>query len=492
MAGPPVYDPVVTEQTPARAHRVTRITGAVAAGLALVLTVGSAVGWSAVNRLAGNLTVDQGLTELLDPAEGTSAEPVDPGTGFKAANILVVGSDTRTGQGAGYGGEASSSGNGSSDTTILLHISADRKFAYGISIPRDSWVTRPSCETDGSTDGTLTTDKFNTAYAVGGRKCMVRAVKYLTGVPIDHFVEVDFKGFKKIVDALGGVTICTTRTLSDPKRQDSAGNWHGSGLYLTKGTHTLTGDDAVAFVRSRSVGGNADLGRMDRQQAFVSSIIRSATSSGLLTDLPRLYSVLDAVTSSLTVDAGLSGDALKSFLLSMQGMSPSDITFATVPWKARGDGENVLWIPSKSNPIWQAMKDDTRWPVATSKPAGSKPLTVAPADITLEIVDASGAGLGKKAAKQLRKQGFTVSEVTTAQTSSATTSVAYAKGDTEAARSLAFAAGVTAPAAASLPSGSNLELTVGSDWTKAATVTIAPKSGTGTSTRSAADKSCIG
>ena len=214
-----------------RRHSIARTSAAVLAALALLLTSGSAFGWAAVNRLQGNITVDPGLSALLDDdGPSQSAEPTDPATGFQAENILLVGSDTRSGQGAGFGNaNNTSSGNGQSDTTILLHISADRTFAYGISIPRDSWVTRPSCEPDGSTDGTFVTGKFNAAFSVGGRKCVIRAVKYLTGVKIDHFVEVDFKGFKKIVDALGGVGICTTRPLRDPKRQGGTG-WGGSGL----------------------------------------------------------------------------------------------------------------------------------------------------------------------------------------------------------------------------------------------------------------------
>lgn len=491
------YHPGVSSEQPASArhHRVARVSAAVLAGVTLLATAGSAFGWAAVNRLEGNITVDQGLTAVLDEGNGSqSQEPVDPATGFQAENILLVGSDTRSGQGSGYGNAAdTSSGNGQSDTTILLHISADRSFAYGISIPRDSWVTRPSCEPDGSTDGTLVTGKFNAAFAAGGRKCVIRAVKYLTGVKIDHFVEVDFKGFKKIVDALGGVQVCATRPLQDPIRRVGSG-WEGTGLDLKKGKQTISGDQALAFVRARHIIGDdgSDIGRMQRQQAFISSIIRSATSSGLLTDLPRLYNVLDAVTSSLTVDAGLSGDALKDFALSLQGLSPSDVTFATVPWVPRGDNSNVLWSP-KADEIWQAMKDDTRWPAKSSKPEGEKPLKTAPSDITVQVLNGSDIpGLATKAAKQLRRQGFVVSGVGNATgPTQTTTTMTYDPAFDESARTLAYAANIAVPAATP-GTGRTLTLTVGSDWTKASKVTVVSSSSTGTTQRSADDASCVG
>ncbi len=477
---------------PSPPHRVGRVVAAVLAGVTVLATTGSAFGWAAVNRLQGNITVDGSLTGVLDEGEGAqSQEPVDPETGYEAATILLVGSDTRTGQGSGFGNESNtSSGNGQSDTTILLHIAADRSFAYGISIPRDSWVTRPGCEADGSSDGTLVEGKFNSAFAAGGRKCVIRAVKHLTGVKIDHFVEVDFKGFKKIVDALGGVEICTTKALHDPIYQDSAGNWHGSGLELKKGTQLIMGDQAVAFVRARNLDGSADIGRMERQQAFVSSIIRSATNSGLLTDLPRLYSVLDAVTSSLTVDEGLAGDNLQDFVLSLADMKPGDVTFATVPWVPRGDNANVVWDTDKADVIWQAMRDDTAWPVRSSQPEGQKPLKTAPEEVRLRVLDGSGdAALGEKAARQLRKQGFVVTSVRSAPTTTTTSAVSYGPESAEAARTLAYTAHVASPSEdAAL--GRTLVLTVGPDWSKPAKVVIAG-GGESSAGRSADDDTCI-
>ena len=474
-----------------------RRLAAVLAAFTLLLTVGSAAGWSAINRLEGNIIVDTGLSGLLKQ----SSAPVDgSGNTYSAQNILIVGSDTRTGQGAGYGSAAAtSSGSGNSDTTILLHISADRKSAFAVSIPRDSWVTRPGCKTDGTLDGSIVTGKFNAAFSVGGRGCVVQAVKYLTGVTPDHFVEVNFKGFKAIVDALGGVTVCTTKRLYDPKFTDASGG-HGSGLDLAVGTHTLNGDQALALVRARNLDPTADVGRMQRQQKFVSALIRQATDTGLLTNPTKLYSVLSAVTSSLTVDAGLSGSALTSFLISLEGITPAKIVFFTVPFKARGDGENLLWRTTDANVMWDAMKNDTQYPVASGAGGGANVtsgpkqpvLTVAPADIKVAVLNGSGiTGLGRKVANQLMALGYNITSVSTANSNNhATSTISYDTGWNESLKTLAWSAGDPTTTAGS-GQGATLVLTVGKDWTTARAVKIAaPATSSGGTV--AADKTCLG
>jgi LCP family protein required for cell wall assembly len=342
---------------------------AVLSVLVLVLTTGSWVGWAAVNRVEGGLTVDTSLGSVLSTPtpQASSGAPES----YSAVNILVVGTDTRTGQGRQYGTTADASGNGHSDTAFLLHISADRKTAFAVSIPRDSWVTRPGCKADGSVDGSYVTGRFNAAFAVGGRACVIAAVKYLTGVPIQHFVEVNFNGFKAIVDALGGVTICTTHALSDPVRPDGNGGMEGSDLKLPKGVSHLTGDQALALVRARHIGNGSDLERIDRQHKFMSAMIREATSSGLLTDPVKLYRVLSSVAQSLTVDAGLTGDDLTSFLVSLQGLKPKDIRFYTVPIVGRSDHATVSWVKTAADPMWSAMIHDTAYPPKAAHPTSS-------------------------------------------------------------------------------------------------------------------------
>ena len=361
----------------------SRVARRAVAGLsvaALVLTTGCWVGLTAVNGVENQLTVDDSISSQLASATPDAAttsagatQAAEPQT-YTAENILVVGSDTRTGQGPGYGSTADSSGNGHSDTAFILHISADRKSAFAVNIPRDSWVQRPSCNADGTSDGSLAKPgKFNTAYAVGGRACVIRAVKYLTGVPITHFVEVKLLGFKAIVNALGGVTVCATRRLYDPVRSDGHGGQEGSNLDLPKGTSHIDGEMALSLVRARHIPGTggSDLERIDRQQLFLHDLIQQASDSHLATDPLRLYGVLSKVAGALTVDRGLSGDGLKTFVLSMASIKPSDVSFYTVPWKPHPDGEDVLWITSKADLMWNAMIHDTAYPPAASDSSGS-------------------------------------------------------------------------------------------------------------------------
>jgi len=337
---------------------------------ALLVTATSWVAFAAVKGVEGNLAVDTSLGRQLVAASAAPSSSAEPNT---PENILVVGTDTRTGQGRAFGSTVDASGNGHSDTAFLLHISADRKSAFAVSIPRDSWVVRPGCRADGSTDGTLTPPgRFNSAFAVGGRNCVIAAVKFLTGVPVNHFVEVNFLGFEAIVNALGGVDICTTQAISDPVRRTSTG-FVGSGLELPKGNVHVDGKQALALVRARHIGDGSDLSRIDRQHQFMSAVIRQATSAGLITDPVKLYDVLSKVAQSLTVDAGLTGDSLQEFLLSLQGLKPSAIKFFTVPNVARSDHATVAWVRPSAQLMWNAMIKDTPYPARVRGTSSASP-----------------------------------------------------------------------------------------------------------------------
>jgi LCP family protein required for cell wall assembly len=358
-----------TRGTPPRVARVALATVSAATVLATLVcgTTGVALGRLESSVHTADIPEDAFGSPTPSPSQGADVAP-------QPVTLLLIGTDTRTGQGSGYGAaDLTSSGFGHSDTTLVVHISADRSFAYGVSIPRDSWVTRPSCNPDGTTDGTFAkAGKFNTAYAVGGPACVVRAVRYLTGLPrIDHIVAVEFNGFQAIVDALGGVPICTNRALNDPKVKDANGHFHGSGLALPKGRSVLTGKQAIEFVRARYLDGTSDIGRMKRQQAFLGAVMRSVTSRGLLSNPAETYSLLSTIASSLTVDKGLAGDHLREFALSLQGLSPSHVVLHTLPWKPRRDGENVVWDTPAADRIWAAMKTDRPWPTTVSTKVGS-------------------------------------------------------------------------------------------------------------------------
>ena len=460
---------------------VARVALAVGSVLTVLATVLSGAGWLTLTKLTSNIsTID--VTNDLGSARPTKVAPSKAET-FEPLNILVMGTDTRTGQGSGFGNAAdTSSGNGHSDTVILLHISGDRTWSLGVSLPRDSWVTRPECGPNSA--GRTITGKFNAAFAVGGPACTIKAVEALTDVRIDHFVVVDFSGFKAVVDSLGGVPICLAHSISDVK----------SHFTMSAGTHVLTGDQALQFARLRhNIGDGSDTSRIDRQQVFMSSVVRTATSAGVLTDPLKLYDVLDSVTKSLTVDKGLGNlDALKSLALSLQGISPSSTKFMTVPWVPRGDGENVVWAASKADKIWQAFREDTPYPPKTSAPTGQKPLTVAPDQVRVKVLNGTGvAGRARTVADQLAALGFVIAGVGSAPTSDvAVTTVSADPSRSEAARTLAYAARTTTLSGGT--TGRTLVLVVGKDWKGVRAVTVASSSGTSSPVKSADQTTCVG
>jgi LCP family protein required for cell wall assembly len=341
-----------------RAVRAASVTAVV---VTLALVAGGLLTYRHLNGNINALDTD-GLLGSDRPEKVTVAsEELDP------LNILLLGSDTREGIGnSSIGGETP----GLSDTTILLHLSADRERAYGVSLPRDAMVERPDCVTeDGSVDpGGLS--MFNQAYAAGGPACTQRTVESLTGIHIDHFVVVDFAGFKKMVDALGGVEVCVPREVND-----DVGNIH-----LPAGTYEVSGKQALDYVRVRhAISNNGDIGRMKRQQAFLASMANKAISAGTLANPVKLYNFLDAATASLTTDEDLASlKKLAGLANQLRGIGLDNIAFLTVPWEWwPQDPNRVVWAP-EADKLWQRLENDTEIPrslsqgvlTAADKPSG--------------------------------------------------------------------------------------------------------------------------
>jgi len=324
-----------------RKHRVIKTLGIT---LSVVLVVVLAGGFFVYRHLDKNIT-------SLDVARALGSdrptEIVDKSAPTKPLNILLLGSDTREGQGNHIGGETP----GLSDTTILLHISADRKLAYGVSLPRDAMVERPECERkdgDGTDPGGLS--MFNAAYAVGGPACTIKTVEELTDIRINHFVVIDFNGFKKMVDALDGVEVCVPKEVND-----TTGH-----IFLPAGTYDVKGQRALDYVRVRhSISENGDIGRMKRQQAFLASMANKAVSAGTLVNPVRLYKFLDAATKSLTTDPGLASlNELGGLSKSLKGIGLDQIQFLTVPFKTYEPDPNRLeWAPAAKR-LWYRMRND--------------------------------------------------------------------------------------------------------------------------------------
>jgi LCP family protein required for cell wall assembly len=413
-------------------QRWSRVLLSIAAALVLALTLTGVGIEVASSRLEGNITAVD-----ISPMTGRDSVPVqvvDDQGNYQAVNILLMGSDSREGQTSNRYGDPDLYTGERSDTTILLHLSADRSFATAVSIPRDTWVMLPECKVDGETVGAFEA-KFNTAFEIGGPGCTVKLVEQMTGLTVDNFAVIDFEGFKNVVDALGGVEVCLTEPASDP----------ASDLELPAGTSVVNGEQALSFVRARkTLSDGSDLSRIKRQQAFLSSMIREASSTGLLLNPVKLYATLDAATSGLTTDPGLADiDILRDMALSVRGMAPGDIAFLTMPWVERGDGENVLVDEASAAPLWQSMAEDVPWikpKKSTGDTASDKTtdISVQPEEITVRVLNGSGvAGRAAEVAAALEAQGFTVAEVGDADRSDyATTEIRHDATSAEAARTV--------------------------------------------------------
>ncbi len=339
------------------------------ASLALLLVAVTGSGYVLLKHFNANVQQDD-ISGLL------GAQPVNLHP--QAENIMVIGSDSRQGLSQAYGSGLVTD---QSDTLMIIHIPADRKWAEVMSIPRDSWVNIPSCEMGDGQMSSPTQYKINEAFAIGnldgnhaalGVACTVKTVEQDTGIYINHFIVVNFTGFENMVAALGGVYECNPTPINDPN----------SGLKLSAGTHLLTPAQALGYVRARySLGNGSDLERIGRQQAFMSSLISRVKSE--LLDPIAIYKFLDAATKSLTIDSQLGGvTGLYDLGESLRSIPSSKIAFFTVPNFPRGevvpgDDANVLWTQPEDNEIFASFRNDV--PASSTlfgpAPSSTKPST---------------------------------------------------------------------------------------------------------------------
>ncbi|MFH9860222.1 LCP family protein [Streptomyces sp. NPDC017202] len=293
----------------------------------------------------------------IDHALGTD-RPAKTDNGSQ--NILVLGSDTRSGANKKLGGGADD-GSARSDTAMVVHVYEGHRKAAVVSIPRDTLVDRPACtDTEGGTHDAATGVMFNSAYTTGGAACAVKTVEAITGIRMDHYLEVDFSGFEKLVDELGGVDITTTEDIEDPD----------SHLDLKAGTHTLDGEQALGLVRTRhGVGDGSDLGRIQLQQAFVKALVGKVEDIGLLTGGAKLYALADTATKAVTTDSGLGSlNSLMSFAGGLKGIGADDMTMVTMPVRYDPANRNrVIVEKAKAQQVWTALEKDLPIPKSATE-----------------------------------------------------------------------------------------------------------------------------
>ncbi|MDT0468508.1 LCP family protein [Streptomyces gibsoniae] len=395
--------------------------------IALIVVMLGAVGlgWIYLKLNSSIHTFDAGGLSKHHPTAGPS----------QSENVLVIGSDARNDGNSSLGG-GDTNDIGRSDTAFVLHIYADHKHALAVSIPRDTLVTVPPCRLpDGSWTKTQTNAMFNSAFSVGqtdkgNPACTQNTVEQLTGLRVDHTVVVDFKGFAALTGVVGGVQVCLPQDVYekdlDPNRA-TRGN-----LLFKKGEQAVSGQQALDYVRIRhGLGDGSDIGRIKRQQAFLSSLIKKVKSDGITPT--HLLPLADAATKSLTVDPGLStANKLISFAMSLKDIDLHNTKFVTVPW--RYVGERVAVVEPDASNLWAALKADRtidgtdasgkKQPQADASASPSPTQTVSGAGIDVAIHNGTTmSSLTSKAVSALTEHGFTVTGTARASSQDDTTTV---------------------------------------------------------------------
>ncbi|MFJ9455069.1 LCP family protein [Kitasatospora sp. NPDC101447] len=376
------------KRVPSRRRKVLR-TAACAFVALVVLGTGAAV--YAYVKLNGNIkSVD------IDGRLGDARPPAATDGSF---NVLVLGSDSRSGENGDLAG-GDTGDTARSDTAMVVHVNQDHSRAQIVSIPRDTLVARPDCTgANGTAVPGAKRAMYNSAFETGGAACAVKTTEQLTGLRMDHYLQIDFAGFARVVDAIGGATVTTTVAIHDKD----------SGLDLPPGQHHLDGQQALAFVRTRhGVGDGSDLGRIELQKQMVKSLLRQAGGAGLFTDPVKLWSIGDTMTRSITTDSALgSVNALVGLFQELKGIGPDQLGMVTLPVQtAPGDPNRVVELQPQADQLWAALKADRELPQAVVSAQPENPAQAAPT-ASAAAPSTPGRAAGKATAKASAKAGAT-------------------------------------------------------------------------------------
>ena len=456
---------VLPATPPPRRRRAARVLSwiAVVTSVAVLATAGA--GWALLNFYDGKISRITGL----DLGDDRPADlPRD------AQNILIVGSDSRGALEAGQG----SQGTGDefvtgqrADTVILAHLYGDADQAELVSFPRDSWVTIPA-HTD-PTSGELVEareSKLNSALFEGGPALLIDTIEQLSGLHVDHYMQIDFDGFQAVVNKLDGVEVCLPEAA---KEKDS-------GIDLPAGRSVIQGDQALAFVRQRKGLPNGDIDRIRRQQQFIGAIVRKVLSPGTLLNPVRLNGVITVATESLDVDEGTSIDDLQRFALRMRGFDAGGVVFTTIPIAdingVRRRQSVVLLDEVNGTELFSRIRRDVAPGVPDAPTDAVDPaetIIVAPSSVRVKVYNGAGVtGLGRRAAGELEEVGFLLVGGPEDRGSTATATVVLHGPDrADSARTVAAAIpGATIELDASL--AGTVEVVVGSSYAGAQPVSV--------------------
>jgi LCP family protein required for cell wall assembly len=451
----------------------------VSGALAAVIVLSSGVLWALITHYEGRLDRINAFGGLVHRPSAGSGD---------AVNYLLVGSDSRAGLSKKERHKLTTGGDVGqrSDVMILIHVSKNQEKATLVSFPRDSLVTIPAHKN--KSDGKqvpAAPNKLNTAYAFGGPQLLIQTIERATGVRIDHYLEINFAGVVRMTDAVGGVDVCLPAAVNDKD----------SGLHLPKGKSHVNGVQGLAFVRAREFDPRADLGRIERQQQFLGSMLQEATSKGVLLNPAKLNSFVNAAVDNMRTDDGLSRSDLLLLATKLRSLSPKNVTFVTVPianpsHPVPGLGSTALWDKATASLLFSRIRQDQ--PVVGPEKSKIK-ATVPPGNVKVQVFNAAGtAGLGKSASKDLADIGFNVvaDPQNAKRSGGGTTVIRYDPAYSESVKTVhAALPGARLRKVAGL--GSTLEVYVDKDYSGAQKVKLAGSGGAGgISSRNGAQNPC--
>ncbi len=337
-----------------------RVLGWIAAGLALVLVVGSVTAylkfrsvWDSIQRVS---------------VSGLGRQPPKL---TNALNVLLIGSDSRAGPNRGFGQGITGQ---RADTIMVLHIAPRKQGVVVLSIPRDSVVPILSCPPEPGSAGQLAQpgqiEQINATFAHGGPGCLFKTIEQTTRLHLDHFIQLDFDGFEQVINDLGGVSICLPFAVDDPQ----------SKLHLSRGLHHVYGAEALAFWRARYIGEGSDLQRIERDQFLMASILQGVDHSDLLGDPARLVSVITDAARSMTTDAGLGLPTMIGIIQSLRHLPPGSVQFIELPTVPYAPDPNWVSWPASDTDLFSALaRDEVVRPTASEHhPASPRALAALP------------------------------------------------------------------------------------------------------------------
>ncbi|MFF4756391.1 LCP family protein [Streptomyces sp. NPDC002514] len=464
-------------QRRSRKRRVLRWSATV---LAVVILGTAGAGYLYYQHLNGSIQKGQ---RSSGDSKAKKAQP--NAAGQTPVNILLLGSDSRdSDENVKLGGGKDLRTNPPlADVQMLIHLSADRKSAALVSIPRDTRVDIPECKDPKTGEKFPATNAIiNETLARGGAGCTLATWENLTGIYIDHWMTIDFGGVVSMADAIGGVDVCVKQNVWDRPLPGVSG---GSGLKLTAGTHKVKGEQALQWLRTRHAWGSDPL-RARAQHMYLNSMIRTLKQQNVFTDTGRLMGLADSAVNSLKVSEEI-GTVKKLYDLGMQlkSVPTNRITMTTMPWVEDPQDPDAHVVPdtADADKLWQMLRDDVPFDAkgaaepkkktTTASPQATKAPSVSPDRLGVMVQNgtrsstlAAVPGRADEISQVLAQRGYTrAAKDTSAALAEERTTVRYPSADLAGdAAAVAKSLGIPAGSVKQSTDVSGVTVVVGADW----------------------------